>query len=94
MADGAWNVAVGGVVQATAPTRSYSAEYVELDPGAEQFATEENPDLLGIERSALELDRRSESEVRALLLPAEGRGLWRSVLRFGRRAPDGEADSP
>jgi transglutaminase-like putative cysteine protease len=66
-ADGTWNVTVGGVVQLTAPSGSYSAEYVELDPEAEQFATEADPDLLGIDRSTLELDRRSEDEVRALL---------------------------
>ena len=66
-ADGTWNVTVGGVVQLTAPLRSYSAEFVELDPTAEQFATADDPDLLGIDRSTLEVDRRSEDEVRALL---------------------------
>lgn len=66
-ADGTWNVTVGGVVQLTAPTRTYSAEFVELDPQAEQFATEDDPGLLGIDRSTLEVDRRSEDEVRALL---------------------------
>ncbi|HQV83031.1 MAG TPA: transglutaminaseTgpA domain-containing protein [Ornithinibacter sp.] len=66
-ADGTWNVTVGGVVQVTAPVGSYSAEFVELDPQVEQFATEDDPDLLGIDRATLEVDRRSEDEVRALL---------------------------
>ncbi|GAA4406517.1 DUF3488 and transglutaminase-like domain-containing protein [Fodinibacter luteus] len=62
---GTWNVTVGGLVQVSQPFRSYTAEFVELDPEAGQFAADgEAPP---VDDSTLEVDRRSEAQVRALL---------------------------
>jgi hypothetical protein len=43
-------------------------------------------------RGALSRRRRLD-KARALLLPAEGRGLWRSAFRFGRPAGRSNADA-
>ena len=62
---GTWNMTVPGLVQLTAPSTSYSAEFVELDPEDGQFAADlDNPQAPGNE---LEVDPRAETEVRAVL---------------------------
>ena len=64
-AGGTWNMTVQGLVQLTAPSTSYSTEFVELDPDDSQFTADlDNPQVEGNE---LELDPRAEDEVRATL---------------------------
>jgi len=71
------NQALGRVV-ATVELARYARPGTELNDVADDAQT--------VWRGALGRRRRVD-KLRALLLPAEGRGLWRSVLRFGRPAP-------
>ncbi len=62
---GAWNMTVQGLVQLTAPSPSYTTEFVELDPEDAQFSADlDNPQIDGNE---LQVDPRAETEVRAVL---------------------------
>ena len=62
---GTWNMTVPGLVQLTAPSTSYSTEFVELDPEDGQFSADlDNPQVQG---SELEVDPDAETEVRAVL---------------------------
>ena len=62
---GTWNMTVEGLVQVTQRVSSYTAEFIELDPDPSQFTA----DLDGPQgnEANLEVDRRSETEVRAVL---------------------------
>lgn len=71
------NQALGRVV-ATVELARYARPGTELNDVADDAQT--------VWRGALGRRRRVD-KLRAMLLPAEGRGLWRSVLRFGRPAP-------
>ena len=70
------NEALGRVV-ATVELARYARPGTELGDVTD--------DAQAVWRGALSRRRRLD-QARALLLPAEGRGLWRSVLRFGRPA--------
>ena len=62
---GTWNVTVPGLVQLSAPSTSYSAEFVELDPEDGQFSAD--LDEPAADASQLDVDPDAESEVRAVL---------------------------
>ena len=67
-----------GRVVATVELARYARPGTELHDVADDAQT--------VWRGALGRRRRVD-KVRALLLPAEGRGLWRSILRFSRPGP-------
>ena len=62
---GGWSMTVQGLVQLTAPSASYTTEFVELDPEDSQFSADlDNPQIDGNE---LQVDPRAETEVRSVL---------------------------
>ncbi|WP_392542425.1 transglutaminaseTgpA domain-containing protein [Oryzobacter telluris] len=63
--DGSWNISTTGLVQLTRPVGEYSAEYVELDPEANQFGG--TSDASDVDEQDLTVDPRAETVVRELL---------------------------
>ena len=89
-APGTWNMTVQGLVQVSEQFDSYTAEFVELDPQASQFATD--PSASPPDDSTLQVDARSENEVRALLAELTDDGdsaleVARSIQRYLRARP-------
>jgi len=62
---GTWSLTVPGLVQLTAPARSYSTEFVELDPEDGQFTADRNNPQ--VEGDDIQVDPGAETEVRAVL---------------------------